>query len=100
MDDSDAKILYGTILSGIKEKFEAPYPVPDESIARLALSVKDVFREYAKRDWRENTIVHRNIKAKLDDLLFDYIEKNDLSWELSMIDLIIEKILLTAFRIF
>jgi hypothetical protein len=72
----------------------------EESLAHLALAVKDVIKENAKRDWRENFIVHRNIKAKLDDLLFNYIEHNDLHWDLTVIDLIIEKIMLTALKRF
>jgi type I restriction enzyme R subunit len=100
MDDSDAKALYGSILSGINEKSTAIPKDKEESLANLTIAVKDVIRVYAKRDWRENFIVHRNIKAKLDDLLFDYIEQNDLHWDFTVIDLIIEKIMLTALKRF
>jgi type I restriction enzyme R subunit len=100
MDDSDAKALYGALLLGINEKSTDIPKGSEESLAHLALAVKKVIKEYAKRDWRENFIVHRNIKAKLDDLLFDYIEQNDLRWDLSVIDLIIEKIMLTALKRF
>jgi type I restriction enzyme R subunit len=97
MDDSDAKAFYGSILSGIKEK---QVDVPQGSLASLALAAKAIIKEYAKRDWRDNFIVHRNIKAKLDDLIFNYIEQNELSWDLTIIDLIIEKIMLTALKRF
>jgi type I restriction enzyme R subunit len=99
MDDSDAKALYGSILAGIGEK-AADISQNRDGLARLALAAKEVIRENAKRDWRENFIVHRNIKAKLDDLLFDYIEQNKLHWELTVIDLVIEKIMLTALKRF
>jgi hypothetical protein len=99
MDDSDAKALYGSILSGIGDK-AADISQNRDGLAHLALAAKEVIRENAKRDWRENFIVHRNIKAKLDDLLFDYIEQNNLHWELTVIDLVIEKIMLTALKRF
>jgi type I restriction enzyme R subunit len=99
MGDSDAKALYGSILSGTGEKIR-DIPKDRDGLAHLALAIKQTIREYAKRDWRENFIVHRNIKAKLDDLLFDYIEKNNLHWELPVIDLVIEKIMLTALKRF
>ncbi|GHV11475.1 DEAD/DEAH box helicase [Spirochaetia bacterium] len=104
MDDSDAKAFYGSILSGIKEKRGDVLPEdsrnPPDSLARLALAAKAIIKEYAKRDWRDNFIVHRNIKAKLDDLIFNYIEQNELFWDLTIIDLIIEKIMLTALKRF
>jgi type I restriction enzyme R subunit len=99
-DDSDAKAFYGAILSGIKEKIGEIPDVSDESLAKLALSSKKIIMELAKRDWRENFVAHRNIRAKLDDLIFDYIEDRKLSWELTVVDLIIEKIMLTALKRF
>jgi len=98
IDDSDAKAFYGSILSGIDPQNEPKEK--QDSLARLALEIKGVIKENAKRDWRENTMVHRNIKSKLDDLLFNYIEQNDLQWEEKTIDIIIEKIMLTALKRF
>ncbi|MCL2043913.1 MAG: HsdR family type I site-specific deoxyribonuclease [Treponema sp.] len=91
-DDSDAKAFYGAILSVTDS--------PTEALADLALEVKKVIKENSKRDWRENIMVHRNIQSKLDDLLFDYIEQHDLQWNEEIIDLAIEKIMLTALKRF
>jgi type I restriction enzyme R subunit len=100
MNDSDAKAFYGSILAGVKEReIEVPQNI-EEPIAHLAVSTKDIIKEYAKRDWRENFIVHRNIKAKLDDLIFNFIEENKLSWDLTVIDLVIEKIIFVALKRF
>jgi type I restriction enzyme R subunit len=101
-DDSDAKAFYGSILSGIdsQNELEKKDIRNNKDIAFLALKVKDVIKANAKRDWRENVVVHRNIKAKLDDLLFNYIEQNNFQWEERTIDLIIERILLTALKRF
>ena len=54
----------------------------------------------AKGDWRDNVIVHRNIKKELDDLLFDYLEENDLNWTLDTIDIIIDEILMVAKKVY
>ena len=102
MDDSDAKAFYGSILSVVDSNVFGKYKFDEKenSLANLTLGIKDVIKENAKRDWRENIMVHRNIKSKLDDLLFNYIEQNDLQWKEETIDLIIEKIMLTALKRF
>ena len=51
---------------------------------------------HTKRDWRDNVIVHRNIKKALDDLLFDYMEDHELEWSLDTIDIIIDEIMMVA----
>ena len=43
-----------------------------------------------------NHIVHRDIKKALDDLLFDYMEDNQLDWSLDTIDIIIDEIMMVA----
>jgi type I restriction enzyme R subunit len=103
MDDSDAKAFYGSVLSVVDSLNQSSKNQDSwnlDSLAQLALNVKDVIKENAKRDWRENIMVHRNIKPKLDDLLFDYIEQHDFQWEEKTIDHIIEKIMLTALKRF
>jgi type I restriction enzyme R subunit len=54
----------------------------------------------AKRDWRDNVIVHRNIKKELDDLLFDYMEDHSLNWSLDTIDIVIDEIMMVAKKVF
>ena len=62
----------------------------------LSLCVCVLFMGYAKRDWRDNVIVHRNMKKALDDLLFDYMEDQKLDWPLDTIDIIIDEIMMVA----
>ena len=45
-------------------------------------------------------IVHRNIKKELDDLLFDYLEENEMDWSLDTIDIIIDEILMVAKKVY
>lgn len=98
VDDSDAKSFYGAICTGIKKTLGDKEIKPSKEMGILALKAKSIIATYAKRDWRDNVIVHRNIKKALDDMLFDYIEDNHLDWPLDTIDIIIDEILMAAKR--
>ena len=100
MDDGDAKSFYGAVCSGIKKATGEDNNVNIESLGELSLDIKNVVSSNAKRDWRDNVIVHRNMKKELDDLLFDYLEANDLDWSLDTIDIIIDEILMVAKKVY
>ena len=101
MDDGAAKSFYGAVNSGVKKSIgQTPEDKLNESLGQLALKVKSIIVEYAKRDWRDNVVVHRNIKKHLDDLLFDYIEDNELDWSLDTIDIVIDEIMMTAKKVY
>ena len=96
MDDGNAKAFYGAVCSGIKKSLGEGTGYNEDALGRLSLQIKTTIVEYAKRDWRDNVIVHRNIKKQLDDLLFDYMEDNNLNWSLDTIDIIIDEIMMVA----
>ncbi|MBR1584664.1 MAG: type I restriction endonuclease subunit R [Clostridia bacterium] len=98
MDDSDAKSFYGAVCAGLKKSMGESEPNTSEAMGNLALRIKGVVVANAKRDWRDNVIVHREIKKNLDDLLFDYMDENHLSWSLDTIDIIIDEIMMVAKR--
>ena len=100
MDDGDAKSFYGAVCSGIKKATGESNNGDIESLGKLALNIKTVVSSNAKRDWRDNVIVHRNMKKELDDLLFDYLEDNELDWSLDTIDIIIDEILMVAKKVY
>ena len=100
MDDGDAKSFFGAICSGIKKSTGESTETELESLGMLSLNIKKVISSNAKRDWRDNVIVHRNIKKELDDLLFDYLEENNLNWSLDTIDIIIDEILMVAKKVY
>ena len=100
MDDGDAKSFYGAVCSGIKKATGESNNGGIESLGKLALDIKAVVSSNAKRDWRDNVIVHRNMKKELDDLLFDYLEDNELDWSLDTIDIIIDEILMVAKKVY
>ena len=95
-NDSDSKAFYGALFLGIKKSIGQIDESLNEEFAELSIEIKNSIIYFAKRDWRDNIIVHRNIRSKLDDLLFDFIEKHNLDWPLDTIDIIIDEILLTA----
>lgn len=98
--DSEAKSFYGSICSGLKKAMGSADAYDNEATGVLALQIKDIVAQNAKRDWRDNVIVHRNIKKLLDDALFDYMEDNNLDWSLDTIDIIIDEIMLTAKKVY
>ena len=96
VDDGDAKSFYGAVCAGIKKSLDGQETEPSESLGKLALDIKAIIVSHAKRDWRDNVIVHRNMKKALDDLLFDYMEDRKLDWPLDTIDIIIDEIMMIA----
>ena len=84
MDDSDAKSFYGAVCAGIKKSTGATEVDISDALGQLALDIKAVIVKHTKRDWRDNVIVHRDIKKALDDLLLDTI------------DIIIDEIMMVA----
>ncbi|HPM09892.1 MAG TPA: HsdR family type I site-specific deoxyribonuclease [Paludibacter sp.] len=101
IDDGPAKTFYGSVNSGVKKAIGS---IPDkalkEPLGQLALGVKTIVAENAKRDWRGNVVVHRNIKKHLDDLIFDFIEDQNLNWSLDTIDIVIDEIMMSAKKVY
>ncbi len=100
INDGEAKSFYGSICSGLKKSTGSSDGYDNEATGILALQIKDIVAQNAKRDWRDNVIVHRNIKKLLDDALFDFMEDNGLDWSLDTIDIIIDEIMLTAKKVY
>lgn len=98
VDDGDAKSFYGAVCTGLKKSNGESEPQVSEEMGALALAIKAIIVSQAKRDWRDNVIVHREIKKRLDDLLFDFMEEHNLDWSLDTIDIIIDEILMVAKR--
>ena len=99
-DDGDAKSFFGAVCSGLKKADNDTASIDMDSLGQLALDIKNVIASNAKRDWRDNVIVHRNMKKELDDLLFDFLEDNNLDWSLDTIDILIDEILMIAKKVY
>lgn len=100
MDDGDSKNFFGAVLNGVKKATGKSEQVDLEELGKLSLEIKRIISSNAKRDWRDNVIVHRNMKKELDDLLFDYLDANSLDWSLDTIDIIIDEILMVAKKVY
>lgn len=101
MDDGTAKTFFGAVNSGVTKSIgKAPCDNMDEALGCLALEIKKIVAEHAKRDWRDNVVVHRTIKKHLDDLLFTFIEDNELKWSLDTIDIIIDEVMMAAKKVY
>ena len=99
-NDSEAKAFYGSICSGLKKSVGRADGYDNNSTGELAVQIKNIVAQNAKRDWRDNVIVHRNIKKQLDDALFDYMEENEIDWSMDTVDIIIDEIMITAKKVF
>ncbi len=100
MHDGIAKSFYGAVCSGIQKAQGEVRAGEEESLGELSLNIKKSVASNAKRDWRDNVMVHRNIKKELDDLLFDYMEEHELNWSLETIDIIIDEVMMIARKVY
>lgn len=100
-NDSDAKSFYGAIVTKLTENKTVNLDLTvQETIADYAVEIKEEIKLNTKRDWRYNTVVHKQIRRSLDDNLFDLfdelgidINKNE---SIDILDLIIDEIMKAA----
>ena len=75
-NDGDTKAFYGSIVMVIRS--ENMFEINDENeeiIAENAIAIKKAVSENAKRDWKHNEVVHKQIHRVLDDCLFDMFDQ-------------------------
>ena len=100
MNDSDTKAFYGAIYTNLKEEVDLNDKSLKKSIGEVAKGIKSVIENNAKRDWKNNLTVHKQIRRELDNYLFDLLENMnfDVNDEetVKIIDLIIDAIMKTA----
>lgn len=65
MDDGNAKAFYDAVCNVIKKSLGEVSGYNEDGLGRLSLQIKSTIVKYVKRDWRDNVIVHRNIKSNL-----------------------------------
>jgi type I restriction enzyme R subunit len=93
--DRNAQAFYGVTMDVFGETKEAPAPY---EVGGLAKEMDHIIDNHSKVDWHDNTDVHHRIEQKLDDLIFDFAEKNHLKLDYDQIDKIIEHIKTVALR--
>ena len=97
-DNVHAQAFYGVVSAILDEVI----PIADnrDNIAALSADITDIIKEYSKVDWTSNLDIHKKISHALDDLLYDYSDRN--SWDLSfeIMDKIIDNVKTIALRRF
>ena len=100
-NDSDAKAFYGAIFNEIKETDIIKLTLEiEEKIGSCAVDIKEKIKNLAKRDWRHNVVVHKQMHRGLDDSLFDLFDELGIDCNseasIALIDNIIEEIMKVA----
>ena len=99
-NDGDAKAFYGSIVTILSSKKLIEITAElEETVAQEAERIKQAISDYAKRDWKHNEVVHKQIHRGLDDCLFDLCDHIGLTIDktnVDIIDLMIEEIMKVA----
>lgn len=75
-NDSDAKAFYGAVVNNLKlSKILDVSIEKEEIIGDCAVRIKEQIKKHTKRDWKHNSVVHKNIHRDLDDCLFDLFDE-------------------------
>lgn len=94
--EQDAKAYYGKIYDKITEKKSAYETSREEQIkdvvGEMSLQVDKVIHEHIKVDWEHNDDVKNQIEQGIEDVLYDYKEKYNLSYSWDEIDKMNEEI--------
>ena len=98
--DSDTKAFYGSVITILRSKTKLTVTAElEEQIAEHSRNINKAVSDNAKRDWKHNEVVHKQIHRALDDCLFDmfdsigYVIDKD---NIDIIDLMIDEIMKVA----
>ena len=95
-ENKHAQAFYGSIKQIVEENNDMQNRY--KLIGQLALEVNTIIKSETKVDWHDNPDVHKHIEQKIEDLLYEYIDKHSLKIDHSEMDLIIESIKKIALR--
>lgn len=87
--DSDTKSFYGSVITVLRSKTELKITAElEEVIAEHSRNITKAVSDNAKRDWKHNEVVHKQIHRALDDCLFNMFDSIDYVIDKSNIDII------------
>ncbi len=98
----NAQAFYGVTADVIKESEEvyetksSKENISEEQIAELSIIIENIMEKYTKVDWHDNVDVHNKIEQEVEDLLFDFLDKNNVSPDFDQIDKILREIIKVA----
>ena len=99
-NDSDAKAFYGSVITILRTKTNLELTDHIEDIiSEYSRSITKAVSDCAKRDWKHNEVVHKQIHRGLDDCLFEMFD--GIGYEITnanidVLDLIIDEIMKVA----
>ncbi|MEK4886021.1 type I restriction endonuclease subunit R [Bacillus sp. FSL W8-1127] len=94
----NAQAFYGVTKDILSETKETAASYDTNTLGDLALKIDEIIKKHQKVDWHDNVEIHNRIAQELDDLLFDFKEKQNLEIDFDTIDKIIEQIKTVALR--
>ena len=99
-NDSDTKAFYGSVITLIRSKTDIVVTEElEETIANNAKKIRQTISDIAKRDWKHNEVVHKQMHRALDDCLFDMFDEIGYTIDktnIDVLDLIIDEIMKVA----
>lgn len=99
-NDSDAKAFYGAVITIVRAKSSLKITEKIENtFADYARKITQAVADNAKRDWKHNEVVHKQIHRALDDCLFEMFDDIGVvidNSNVDMLDLIIDEIMKVA----
>ena len=99
-NDSDAKAFYGAAITVLRSKSVVDITnVIENIIADYSKKITAAVANNAKRDWKHNEVVHKQIHRSLDDCLFEMFDEIGVvidSSNIDVLDLIIDEIMKVA----
>ncbi len=99
-NDSDAKAFYGAVVTTVRSKSKINITDSIENtIADYSKRITKAVADNAKRDWKHNEVVHKQIHRALDDCLFDMFDEISVKIDnsnIEMLDIIIDEIMKVA----
>src|SRR5574344_1425616 len=69
-------------------------------IADISIEITDIIKAHDTVDWQNNKEIHNRIAQDIDDLFYNLEQKGKLKVELSVVDKIIENVIVVALRRF
>ena len=101
-NNSDAKAFFGTIVANFKEEFRGVVNDNFEYLAEKSLEINEIIKDSAKRDWHFDNVVHKEIRSKLDLVLFQVFEQIGIDFNIedniNMLDIIEDELMKVAIR--
>ena len=99
-NDSDTKAFYGAVITILRSKPDLNLSDDiEEIIAEYSRKITKAVSDNAKRDWKHNEVVHKQIHRILDDCLFEMFDEIGCEINKSnidILDLIIDEVMKVA----